>query len=79
MAVDLDGAFKKAVASFYEKEDYFKNTEKLTGKKVKYNKDFFTTQEKHIRKSNKKAMSKAEQEKGENAKSPIPSDDEGDQ
>lgn len=59
--ITLDDAFRRAAASFYEKTDYFKNTEKLTGKPVKYKQSFFDDQEKHIRKVNKKAMPKAKE------------------
>jgi hemerythrin-like domain-containing protein len=59
--VNLDEAFKRAVASFYNNADYFKNTDKTSDTKVKYTQSFFDDQEKHIRKINKKAMPKAKE------------------
>jgi len=59
--VTLDDAFRKAAAAFYQKADYFENTEKLTDTTVKYKQSFFDDQEKHIRKINKKAMPKAKE------------------
>jgi hypothetical protein len=64
MAVDLDEAFRSAVAAFYEKSNFFENYEKTTGEKVKYGKEFFDRQEKHVRKSVRKSQKNSEVDNG---------------
>lgn len=71
--VTLEEAFRKAAYSYYNNEDYFKNTDEKGKKPVRYTLNFFDDQEKHIRKLNKKSLPKAKELIDEVA---TPEDDE---
>jgi hypothetical protein len=53
MAIDLDEAFLRATRKFYEGAS-FENYERVSGEKVKYNKEMFDEYEKGLRPRTKK-------------------------
>lgn len=59
--IDPDEALRRAVRAFYE-GNAFKSMEEKTGKKVRYNKDFFDKYAEDLSKSKKKKGKDAEEE-----------------